>query len=166
MSERRSMAVTAATALLGVIAVAAYVTGVLFLFAAWAANEVVIGKFNDIGSVATMVIGLLILVYGGLATYAARKEWTGRPVGRVMGLIVALVLVLTSVMVLTVGEPGDGTPLLAIAAGLGVLALVPLTVQPSEIASPRDNAAGTPAAGIPAAGNARRLQRTPAAQHR
>jgi hypothetical protein len=151
MSEQRSTAVTVAAALLGVIAVAAYVTGVLFMFAAWAANEVVIGSFNDIGSVATVVIGLLILVYGGLATYAARKEWTERPVGRVMGLIVALVLVLTSVIVLTVGEPADGTPLLAIAAGLGVLTLVPLTVQPSDVASPPDNGAGTPATGTPAA---------------
>jgi cytochrome bd-type quinol oxidase subunit 2 len=153
MSEQRSTAVTAAAALLGVIAVAAFVTGVLFMFAAWAANEVVIGRFNDIGQVATVLIGLLILVYGGLATYAARKEWTGRPVGRVMGLIVALVLVLLSVIVLTVGEPSDGTPLLAIAAALGVLTLVPLTVQHSEVATPPDWSAGTPAAGTPAAGH-------------
>lgn len=115
----RSLAALVASSLLGVIAVAALVTGVFFVFGAWTTQRAATGMAFDVGAIAALIIGVLTIGYAVLAALAAREEWLSRPTGAVFGLVVALVAVLASLVSLVEGRSQEAEELLYMAAGLG-----------------------------------------------
>jgi hypothetical protein len=125
MNLERPLPVVAATALLGVIAFAALLTGAYMLLAAWTVGSQLGGWVGDVGTAATLIIAAATFLYGGLATAAARDLWLGRPRGQVLGMIVGILAVLASLVVLLVGRTtGEVVVLLAIAAALGVATVI------------------------------------------
>jgi len=108
------------SSLLAVIAAASLVLAVLMFFAAWATGSQLSSWVGGVGAVAVLVIGALAVAYGALAAYAAREEWRARPVGRMLGLAVAIVAVLAAGTALLVGDVAESTFLLYIAMGLGI----------------------------------------------
>ena len=108
------------SSLLAVIAATALVFTSLMLFAAWATGSQLNGWAADVGSVAVIVIAGLAFMYAGVAAYAVRQEWRARPVGRMLGLAVALIAVLAAGTTLLVGNAAESTLLLYLAMGLGV----------------------------------------------
>lgn len=114
------------SSLLAVTAAAALVLAALMLFAAWATGSQVSGWVADIGSVAVLVVAALALAYAALAAYAAREEWRARPLGRMLGLAVALIAVLAAGTTLLVGNVAESTVLLYLAMGLGVATAIPM----------------------------------------
>lgn len=126
---KRTMASLVASSLLGVIAVAALVTGIFFYFGAWASQESSgTGALGSVATVAAVVIGTLSIGYAAFAAFAARDEWLARPRGFVYGLVVAVVAVLAPVVPLLEGRTQETEVLLYIAAGLGAGTAVALLV--------------------------------------
>ena len=131
MNSRRALTSLLASSLLGVIAVAAAVTGVLFVFGWWVSLEYGVGA----GAGAALVIGILILGYAALAAYAARDEYLDRPRAIVFGIIVAAVAVLASFVALLEGRANEAETLLYIAAGLGIVTLVAVLLSARHMTS-------------------------------
>lgn len=107
--------------------------GVFLLFAAWAIQrDSGNGPFEDVGTVATAIIGILTIAFAFGAAFAAREEWLGRPLGRMLGLVVAVVALLAAVVTLLIGKLNGTEPLFYIGAGLGLLTAIPLLVPDSR----------------------------------
>jgi hypothetical protein len=133
MERIRSQVPFLATALLGVIAVSAFVAGVFILFGAWVTqHDAGGGLFDEVGTVGATLVGVLTIVFALLAALAAHEEWLGRPRGRMLGLVVAIVAVLTAVVVLLVGNVDGRESLFYVAAALGVVTALPLLVPESR----------------------------------
>jgi hypothetical protein len=124
----RSLASLVATSLLGVIAVAALVSGVLFFLGAWTIQRTEAGSPFEVGTVAALVVGGVTVAYAALAAFAAREEWLGRPLGAVLGLVVALAAILAAAVALLAGRSDGYEALLYIAAGLGAATAVAVLV--------------------------------------
>lgn len=125
----RNLAALIAASLLGVIAVAALVTGVFFVFGAWATQETTgSGTAFDIGSVAATIIGVLTIGYAAFAGFAARDAWLARARGAAFGLIVGIVAILAAAVALLEGRSQESAALLYIAAGLGAGTVVAVLV--------------------------------------
>lgn len=137
---RRSFATVVASSLLGVIAVAALVTGVFVIFGAWTTQQVGgAASYVNVGVTAAIVIGVLTIGYAGFAAFAARDEWLARPRGVVYGLVVAVVAILAAVIALLEGRAHESEALLYIAAGLGVGTTAALLVSAwldTDVATP------------------------------
>lgn len=114
------------SSLLAVIAASALVLAALMFFAAWATGSQLSGWVADVGTVAVLIVAALSLGYAILAAYAAREEWRARPLGRMLGLAVALIAVLAAGTTLVVGNVAESTVLLYLAIGLGVATAIPL----------------------------------------
>jgi hypothetical protein len=125
MNSRRTLTSLLASSLLGVIAVAAGVTGVLSVFGWWVSLEHGVG----VGASAALVIGVLILAY------AARDEYLARPRAIVLGIIVAAVAVLASLVALLEGRSNEAENLLYIAGGLGIVTLVVVLLSARRMTS-------------------------------
>ena len=125
------------SALLAVLAVAALVVAVFLFFAAWATGTELTGWVADVGTVAVVITASLILAFGIGAAYAAWATWIDRPIGRMIGLAVALVTMLASGATLLVGEVAQSEALLYIALGLGAVTAVAMIV-PESVAGPGD----------------------------
>ncbi|HET8776209.1 MAG TPA: hypothetical protein VFN76_00980 [Candidatus Limnocylindria bacterium] len=127
---QRNLASIVASSLLGVIAVAALVTGVFFYFGAWVAQQTPgTASIVDVGTTAALISGTLTIGYAAFAAFAARDEWLARPRAFVYGLIVALVAVLAAVVALVAGRANESEALLYIAAGLGSATAMALLVS-------------------------------------
>jgi len=131
MNSRRTLTSLLASSLLGVIAVAAGVTGVLSVFGWWVSLEHGVG----VGASAALVIGVLILAYAAFAAYAARDEYLARPRAIVLGIIVAAVAVLASLVALLEGRSNEAENLLYIAGGLGIVTLVVVLLSARRMTS-------------------------------
>ncbi|HET9416061.1 MAG TPA: hypothetical protein VFP30_00835 [Candidatus Limnocylindria bacterium] len=117
---QRTFATIVASSLLGVIAVAALVTGIFFFFGAWASQQAAAtGTVINVGTTAALIIGALTIGYAAFAAIAARDEWLTRPRGFVYGLVVAVVAVFAAIVALLEGRTQESEALLYIAAGLG-----------------------------------------------
>jgi hypothetical protein len=114
------------SSLLAVIAASAVVLAAMMFFAAWATGSQLGGWVADVGTIAVLVIATLALGYAVLAAYAAREEWRARPLGRMLGLAVAIIAVLAAGTTLLVGNVAESTLLLYLAMGLGVATAIPL----------------------------------------
>ena len=126
---KRTLASLVASSLLGVIAVAALVTGVFFFFGAWASQQAAGSEtIINVGTTAALIIGTLTIGYAAFAAFAARDEWLARPRGVVYGLVVAVLAILSAVVALLEGRPQQSEGLLYIAAGLGAGTTVALLV--------------------------------------
>jgi hypothetical protein len=126
MDGHRSQAVFLGTALLLVTAAAAFVAGAFILFAAWVIWRDA-GPADDlVGTVSMVLIAIFTLGLAGVAVVAAHDEWLGRSRGRLLGLVVAAVVLLGSISALVVGRLGDTEPLLWIACGLAIATAIPL----------------------------------------
>jgi cytochrome bd-type quinol oxidase subunit 2 len=120
MSSTRSLPALVAAALLGVIAVAAVVTGALMFFGAWATSAALDGQARDLGTAAAILIGALTVAFGIFAALAAREEWMARPRGLVLGLTVGIVMVIAAAAALLTARTTAGTDaLLGIAIAIG-----------------------------------------------
>ena len=134
MEGHRSQVGFLASALLLVTAAAALAAGTFLLFAAWVIWRDA-GQLDDrVGTVSTVLIAIVTLGIAGVAVVAAHDEWVGRPRGRMLGLVVAAVVLLGSVGAILVG-PGETEPLLWIACGLAIATAIPLLV-PEESGAP------------------------------
>ena len=131
MNSRRALTSVLASSLLGVIAVAAAVTGVLFVFGWWVSLEHGFG----VGAGAALVIGILILGYAAFAAWAARDEYLDRPRAIVFGVIVGAVAVPASLVALLEGRSNEAEMLLYIAAGLGIVTLVAVLLSARHMTS-------------------------------
>lgn len=116
-----------ASALLGILAIAAVVIAVLMVFAAWTIGSDGQG-FGDAGVAWVITLAVLVVAYGLMAAWAARDEWLGWARGRLLGLIVAGVAVLVAIVALVAADVRGQEPLLYILAGLGLLTMVPLVL--------------------------------------
>jgi uncharacterized membrane protein len=126
---QRTFASIVASSLLGVIAVAALVTGVFFYFGAWVTQQAPgTDTVSNVGTTAALILGTLTVGFSGFAAFAARDEWLARPRGVAYGLVVAIVAILASVVALLEGRPQESEALLYIAAGLGAGAAVAVLV--------------------------------------
>ena len=126
---QRTFASVVASSLLGVIAVAALITGVFFYFGAWASQQAAgTGTTLTVGTTAALILGTLTICYAAFAALAARDEWLARPRGFVYGLVVGLVAVLAAIVALLEGRTQESEALLYIAAGLGAGTTVALLV--------------------------------------
>jgi hypothetical protein len=114
------------SSLLAVIAAASLVFAVLMFFAAWVTGSQLSGWVGDVGTVAVLMIGVLAVAYAALAAYASLAEWRARPVGRMLGLAVAVVAVLAAGTGLLVGDVAESAVLLYLAIGLGVATAIPM----------------------------------------
>lgn len=123
------------SSLLAVTAAAALVLAALMFFAAWATGSRLTGWVADVGTVAVLIIAALALGYAFLAAYAAREEWRARPLGRMLGLAVALIAVLAAGTTLLVGNVAESTVLLYLAMGLGIATAIPMLLPDGMTAS-------------------------------
>jgi amino acid transporter len=112
------------SSLLAVLAAAALVLAVLMFFAAWATGSELTGWVANIGTVAVLVFAILFLVYAGVAAYAVREEWRARPLGRMLGLAVAVIAMLAAAVTLVMGNATEATELLYMAIALGAVTAV------------------------------------------
>ncbi|HET7140984.1 MAG TPA: hypothetical protein VFJ03_00720 [Candidatus Limnocylindria bacterium] len=128
MTRRYSTWTLASASMLGILAVAAVVTGVIFLFGAWVISDSSWAVFSDVGGTAVLLIALLIIAYGLLDAISAWMVWTDRPAGRVLGIISGLIAVLAAAAAILMGRSGDALPMLWIAMVIGALAALPLLV--------------------------------------
>jgi hypothetical protein len=126
----RSQAALVGASLLGVIAVCAIVVGVFLLFGAWTIwRGVETHGLDDVGLAGAVMLGVLSIAFGAIAVGAAYEEWLGRAVGRMLGLIVAVVVVLSAVVTLLVANVDSATePLLYLLGGLGIVTAIPLLI--------------------------------------
>ncbi|HET9614117.1 MAG TPA: hypothetical protein VFP22_04820 [Candidatus Limnocylindrales bacterium] len=138
MDRERSITTLIGTALLGVLAVAALVAGVFILFGGWVIWRGA-GTVDDVATVAAVLTGLLTIGLGVVAGFAAHEEWLGRPRGRMLGIVVALVALLAAVVPLVTGRTSGNDELFYLAAGLAVLTAIPLLVPEH---GPRSTSAG------------------------
>jgi len=116
------------SSLLAVIAAAALVLAALMSFAAWATGSSLTGWMADAGTVAVLIIAGLAVAYAALAAYATWETWRARPLGRMLGLAVAIIAILAAVTTLLVGNAGESALLLYLAIGLGVAAAIPMVL--------------------------------------
>lgn len=114
------------SSLLAVIAAAALVVSALMLFAAWATGSRLTGWVADAGTAAVLVIAGLAVAYAALAAYATWQTWRARPLGRMLGLAVAIIAVLAAGTTLLVGSADESALLLYLAIGLGVATAIPM----------------------------------------
>jgi hypothetical protein len=129
MDGYRSQATLVATSLLGVVAMSAFVAGVFIVFGAWVvARGGGGGALDDVGAVGAGLIGVLTIAFGVVATAAAHEAWLGRPRGRMLGLVVAIVALLAAVVPLLVGRLDGTQPLFYLLGGLAVVTAVLLIV--------------------------------------
>jgi len=129
MDRHRSQVTLVATSLLGVVAMSAFVAGVFILFGAWVvARGAVGGALDDVGAVGAGLIAILAVAYGVVATVAAHEEWLGRPRGRMLGLVVAVVALLAAVVPLLVARLNGNEPLFYLLGGLALVTAVSLLV--------------------------------------
>ena len=135
MEGRISIVRLIGSSLLAVLAVAGFIVAVFLYFAAWATGKEITGWVADIGTVAVVITASLTLAFGIGAAYAVWAMWLGRPIGRMVGLAVAIVTVLASGAVLLVGEVAESETLLYIAMGLGAVTAVAMIVPESVVAS-------------------------------
>lgn len=112
------------TSLLAVIASASLVLALFMLLAARVTGLQLGGWVADSATGAVLIVAVLALVYAGVAGYAARAEWMARPLGRMLGLAVAVIAILAAGTTLLVGSATDSAPLLFLAIGLGVATAV------------------------------------------
>jgi hypothetical protein len=129
MDGYRSQASLVAASLLVVVAMSAFVAGVFILFGAWVvARGGVGGALDDVGAVGAGLVAILAIAFGVLATAAAHEEWLGRPRGRMLGLVVAVVALLAAVVPLLVTRVNGNEPLFYLLGGLAVVTAVSLFV--------------------------------------
>lgn len=128
MDTRHPAGTLISASLLGTTAVAGMVSGAIFIYAGWAVTEGAFGIVTHVSGSAPLLIGLLLFGYAALAGVAAWLLWTGRPAGRLLGMVVGIVAVLAAMAALISGNVQDSAPLLWIAAALGVTTVVPLLV--------------------------------------
>ncbi len=129
MDRYRSLATLVATSFLGVVAMSAFVAGVFILFGAWVvAQGAVGGAVGDVGAVGAVLLATLAIALGVVATAAAHETWLGRPRGRMLGLIVAVVALLAAVVPLLVADVNGNEPLFYLLGGLAVVTAVSLVV--------------------------------------
>jgi hypothetical protein len=134
MTPYRSFATLLTSALLGLQAVAALVTGAFMFFGAWAISTELSGDPFDIGVGATILVGILLVAYAGLSALAARATWLSYPSGPVLGLIVGLVTTLAAVTALLVGETADAAPMLVIAIIVGIVTVLGVLAATAPLA--------------------------------
>lgn len=135
MDRDRSIFTLIGTALLGVLAVTAFVAGVFVLFGGWVIWRDA-GSGDDVATVATAIVGVLTLGLGLVAGFAAHEEWLERPRGRMLGLIVAAVAFLAAIVPLLTGRATEDEGLFYLAATLAGLTALPLLVPERHPASP------------------------------
>jgi hypothetical protein len=128
MERHQSQAVLVSSALLGVLAVAAFVSGVFVLFGSWILANDSGGSVQDIGAAAAAITGAVTLAFASLAGFAAHDEWLGRPRGRVLGLAVAVAGAIGAAVPLLVGKLHGTEPLFYIAIGLAVVTAIALLI--------------------------------------
>jgi hypothetical protein len=126
MNARHSPATLIAVSLLGTLAVAGVVTGILFLFGAWVITDGTWAVLGDVGSAAATLLAGVIVAYGLFAAIAAWMLWTGRAAGRVLGLMTGVLAILAAATGLVMGRTDDAVPLLWIAMAIGAAVVVPL----------------------------------------
>ncbi|HET7521544.1 MAG TPA: hypothetical protein VFK61_08425 [Candidatus Limnocylindria bacterium] len=126
MNVRHSPATLGAAALLGTLAVAALVTGILFVFGAWVITDGSWAIAGNVGGAAAALLAALILGYGLLTAIAAWELWTDRPAGRLLGLMSGIIAILAAATALLVGDADEAVPLLWIAMALGAAVVFPL----------------------------------------
>ena len=126
MQPRMSTTRLVASSLLGVLAAASAVLASLMLVAAWALGSQLSGAARDLGTVSLVTVALLLLAHGAVAGFAMLQEWRGRPIGRLLGLVVAIVAVLGATSALVAGRVDESATLLYVAIGLGLLTAVSL----------------------------------------
>jgi hypothetical protein len=114
------------SSLLAVIAAAALVLAALMAFAAWATGSQLTGWVADAGTAAVLIVAVLALAYAALAAYATWQTWRAQPLGRMLGLAVAIIAVLAAGTTLLVGNASESTLLLYLAIGLGVATAIPM----------------------------------------
>jgi hypothetical protein len=120
----RTLPALVTSALLGVTAVSALVTGAFMLFAAWATRSLLAGPVAELGTGAAALIGVLAIAFGGLAAFGARDTWRRRPHALALGLLIGIVTILASAATLLVATVTDAQPLLYVAMGLGAATVV------------------------------------------
>lgn len=120
------------SSLLAVIAAASLVLALFMLLAARVTGLQLSGWVADSATGAVLVVAVLALVYAGVAGYAARAEWLARPLGRMLGLAVAVIAILAAGTTLLIGSAGDSTPLLYVAIGLGMATAIALLLPDSS----------------------------------
>jgi hypothetical protein len=129
MDGYRSQASLVAASLLVVVAMSAFVAGVFILFGAWVvARGAGGGALDDVGAVGAGLVAILAIAFGVVATAAAHEEWLGRPRGRMLGLVVAVVALLAAVVPLLVARVNGNEPLFYLLGGLAVVTAVSLLV--------------------------------------
>lgn len=126
MNVRHSAVALGAASLLGTLAVAAVVTGILFLFGAWVITDGSGALFGNVGGAAATLLGGVIVAYGLFAAIAAWMLWNDRPAGRLLGMMTGIIAILAAATALLVGDADEAVPLLWIAMALGAAVVFPL----------------------------------------
>ena len=129
MERHRSQLTIIATSLLGVLTAALAVSGAFILFGAWVLWRGAGPASDQVATVATVLVAILTLAVGAAAAVAAHDEWMGRERGRMLGIVVAFVVVLAVVVVLMVGRLHGTEPLFWLGGGLAVVTAALLVVR-------------------------------------
>jgi hypothetical protein len=124
MERQRSQLMIIATSLLGVLAVAILVSAVFILFGAWVLGTGSGPGDDHVATFATILVGLLALALGLVATIAVRDEWLGLERGRMLGIMVAVIVLIVVIAALIVGRLHGSEPLFIVGGGLAVVTAV------------------------------------------
>jgi hypothetical protein len=129
VERNRTQLTIIATSLLGVLTAALLVAGAFILFGAWVLWREAGARDDQVATAATVMVAILTLAAGAAAAVAAHDEWLGRERGRMLGIVVAFVVVLAVVVVLMVGRLHGTEPLFWLGGGLAVVTAALLVVR-------------------------------------
>ena len=121
MERHRTQLTVIATSLLGVLTAALFIAAVFILFGAWVLWRDTGPGDDAVATVATVLVAVLTLAVAAVAAIAVRDEWLGRERGRMLGIVVAFVVVLATVVALIVGRPHGMEPLFWLGGGLAAV---------------------------------------------
>ena len=137
MERQRSQLTVIATSLLGVLTAALFITAAFILFGAWVLWRGGGPDRDEVAAVGTALVAILTLAVGAVAAVAVRDEWLGRERGRMLGIVVAFVVVLAVAVVLMAGRPHGSEPLLWLGGGLAFVTALSLIVRDDGADGPR-----------------------------
>jgi hypothetical protein len=129
VERHRTQLTVIATALLGVLTTALLITGAFVLFGAWVLWRDTGPGDDQVATVGTALVAILTFAVGAVAAIAVRDEWLGRDRGRMLGIVVAFVVVLAVAAALMVGRLHGTEPLFWLGGALAVVTALLLVVR-------------------------------------
>ena len=134
MEQHRTQLTVMATALLGVLTAVLGISGAFIAFGAWVLWRDAGAGGDQTAAIGTALVAILTFGAATVAAWAARDEWLGRDRGRMLGIVVAFVVLLAVVCVLMIGRLHGTEPLFWIGGGLAVVTALLLIVRDEDAA--------------------------------